>query len=399
MKIVDSMPAMQRQSAAWVRSGESVGFVPTMGALHEGHLTLIRRARKECQRVVVSIYVNPTQFGPKEDLAKYPRPREKDLALCRKEGVDLVFAPKGLYLYGHSTYVEETKKSEGREGAIRPGHFKGVATVVLKLFNLVRPTRAYFGQKDAQQVEVIEQMVLDLNVSVKIVVVPIVRDVDGVALSSRNAYLSTEERKLTAEFARLLQHAARKELESAEWLAESLKKVRGLELDYVEYAGGRLVATVKIGKTRLLDNERITVPCLDEGFTVATKSGRNASIAFVYLKGTKLRDGDYNGFCNITGSPIKPQSDVRKLLAILRRYKGRGKCRLVVLGSYREYQMTFPGKPPLLARIKVKKKGDSVGPLYAGSTQIGTAVIHEDTETEAERRKRSQYRLPKYTQF
>src|SRR5271155_4519127 len=139
MKIVDSMAAMQRQSAIWVRSGEVVGLVPTMGALHEGHLTLIRKARQECRRVVVSIYVNPTQFGPKEDLARYPRPRRRDLALCRGAGVDIVFAPKGLYFWGHSTYVEETKKSQGREGALRPGHFRGVATVVLKLFNLTRP--------------------------------------------------------------------------------------------------------------------------------------------------------------------------------------------------------------------------------------------------------------------
>jgi pantoate--beta-alanine ligase len=399
MKIVESMAAMQRQSAAWMRSGESVGFVPTMGALHEGHLTLIRRARKECQRVVVSIYVNPTQFGPKEDLAKYPRPREQDLALCRKEGVDLVFAPQGLYFYGHSTYVEETEKSQGREGAIRPGHFKGVATVVLKLFNLVRPTHAYFGQKDAQQVEVIEKMVLDLNVPVRIVVVPTVRDVDGVALSSRNAYLSPKERKIAVEFARLLQHAARRELAPLPWLREALEKVHGLTLDYAERAGDRLVVAVKIGKTRLLDNERMSSLGLSEGFTVATKTGRNASIAFVYLKGNKLRDGEYDGISQITGSPIKPQGDVRKLLAILRRYKGLGKSHLTVSGSKLEYQFDYPGKRPLRAWIKLKKKGSSVGPFYLGSKQIGTAVRYEDTETDAERRKRSRYRPPKYTKF
>src|SRR5271170_2013371 len=125
MRIVDSMEAMQRQSAAWIRSGETVGFVPTMGALHEGHLALIRRARKECKRVVVSIYVNPTQFGPKEDLARYPRPRRHDLALCREVGVDLVFAPGNLYLPDHSTFVEESQVSQGRDGASRPGHFRG----------------------------------------------------------------------------------------------------------------------------------------------------------------------------------------------------------------------------------------------------------------------------------
>jgi pantoate--beta-alanine ligase len=257
MRIVDSISAMQRQSAAWVRSGERVGLVPTMGALHEGHLTLIRRARKECNRVVVSIYVNPTQFGPKEDLAKYPRPRAKDLALCRKEGVDLVFAPENLYLPDHSTYVEESSVSQGRDGSSRPGHFRGVATVVLKLFNLVRPTKAYFGQKDAQQVDVVQRMVRDLDVPVKIVVVPIVRDPDGVALSSRNQYLSKEERAVAFEFARLLQQAAKKKNNAASWLSQQLKKTSGLKLDYVQLAGNRLCAAVFVGKTRLIDNERV----------------------------------------------------------------------------------------------------------------------------------------------
>ena len=405
MKIVDSMAAMQRQSAAWVRSGESVGFVPTMGALHEGHLTLIRRAHKECRRVVLSIYVNPTQFGPKEDLAKYPRPREKDLALCRKEGVDLVFAPQGLYYYGHSTYVEETEKSQGREGAIRPGHFKGVATVVLKLFNLVRPTHAYFGQKDAQQVEVIQKMVLDLNVPVKVVVVPTVRDPDGVALSSRNAYLSPKERKIAVEFAKLLQHAVRHELQSSQWLAERLKKVRGLKLDYAKYAGDRLVVAVKIGKTRLLDNERVTVPCLSEGFSIATKSGWNTSILFAYLKGSYLkggavRPGEYEGYCQITGSPNKPLGEAQKLLTFLSGYKKTfGTCHMSVLPTERTYHFHFHGKRPLWTRIKMKKKGDSVGALFAGTKQIGRAVIHEDEMSEKERRKRERYRPPHYTKF
>jgi pantoate--beta-alanine ligase len=206
---------------------------------------------------LVSIYVNPTQFGPKEDLARYPRPRHQDLALCRREGVDLVFAPKNLYLPDHSTYVEETALSQGREGATRPGHFRGVATVVLKLFNLVRPTKAYFGQKDAQQVDVVRRLVRDLNVPVKIVVVPTVRDPDGVALSSRNRYLSPEERVVAVEFARLLQHAARRKLRSEAWFREQIKKLPGAKLDYAERVGDRLVVAVKIGATRLLDNERI----------------------------------------------------------------------------------------------------------------------------------------------
>jgi pantoate--beta-alanine ligase len=257
MKMVDSMAAMQQPSATWVRSGEVVGLVPTMGALHEGHLALIRRARRECRRVVVSIYVNPTQFGPKEDLARYPRPRKQDLALCRKEGVDLVFAPANLYLPDHSTFVEETKCSQGRDGASRPGHFRGVATVVLKLFNLVRPTKAYFGQKDAQQVEVIRRMVRDLDVPVKIVIVPTVRDSDGVALSSRNRYLSPEERAVAVEFAQLLQRAAKRKINPAEWLIQQLKKTSGLKVDYVEWVGNRLCAAVFVGKTRLIDNERL----------------------------------------------------------------------------------------------------------------------------------------------
>jgi pantoate--beta-alanine ligase len=257
MKIVESVSAIQQQSAAWVRSGEMVGLVPTMGALHEGHLTLIRRARKECRRVVVSIYVNPTQFGPKEDLARYPRPRRQDLALCRKEGVDVVFAPNNLYLPDHSTYVEELECSQGRDGASRPGHFRGVATVVLKLFNLVRPTKAYFGQKDAQQVDVIQRMVRDLDVPIKLVIVPTVRDPDGVALSSRNRYLSPDERIVAVEFAKRLQLASKRKSDAAGWLKKELKKISGLRLDHVELTGNRLCAAVFIGKTRLIDNERL----------------------------------------------------------------------------------------------------------------------------------------------
>ncbi len=257
MTIVESMAAMQRKSAAWVRAGDAVGLVPTMGALHEGHLALIHRARKECRRVVVSIYVNPTQFGPKEDLARYPRPRRRDLALCRREGVDLVFAPENLYLPDHSTYVEEMVRSRGRDGASRPGHFLGVATVVLKLFLLVRPTKAYFGQKDAQQVDVIMRMVRDLNVPVKLVVVPTVRDADGVALSSRNRYLSPAERRVAVGFARRLQLASRRKQNPVAWLRKELSRTPGLRLDYVEMTGNRLCAAVFIGKTRLIDNERL----------------------------------------------------------------------------------------------------------------------------------------------
>jgi pantoate--beta-alanine ligase len=257
MKVIHSIAAMRRQSAAWVRAGEVVGLVPTMGALHEGHLTLIRRARKECPRVAVTIYVNPTQFAPGEDLARYPRPRRHDLALCRRAGVDLVFAPENLYLPDHSTHIVESALSQGREGATRPGHFGGVATVVLKLFNLTRPTRAYFGQKDAQQVDVIRRMTRDLDVPVRLVTVPTVRDSDGLALSSRNRYLSSRERAVAVEFARLLHLAATRKINPAAWLRARLKRVAGLRLDYVEPAGGRLCAAVWVGTTRLIDNERI----------------------------------------------------------------------------------------------------------------------------------------------
>jgi pantoate--beta-alanine ligase len=256
MKIVQSIAAMQRQSAAWARSGETVGFVPTMGALHEGHLELIRRARRECRRVVVSIYVNPAQFGPKEDLSRYPRPRARDLALCRKEGADLVFAPGNLYAPDHSTWVEEVERSQGRDGASRPGHFRGVATVVLKLFNLVCPTKAYFGQKDAQQVDVIQRMVRDLDVPVKIVVVPTVRDRDGVALSSRNAYLSPDEREVAVNFAIAIQVAANT-AQPAATLKRLLAKTDGLKVDYIVPGGNRLCAAIYVGKTRLIDNERV----------------------------------------------------------------------------------------------------------------------------------------------
>jgi len=257
MKIVQSIAAMQRQSAAWLRAGETVGLVPTLGALHEGHLTHVHRARAECEHVVVSIYVNPTQFAPTEDFTRYPRPRRRDLALCRKAGVDLVFAPENLYLPDHSTFVEETVLSQGRDGASRPGHFRGVATVVLKLFNIVRPTAAYFGQKDAQQVDVIRRMVRDLDVPVKIVVGATLRDFDGVALSSRNIYLSPEQRAVAVKFAAALQLAAKK-TSPARALHASLEKIAGLKIDYVTVVGDRLCAAVYVGKTRLIDNERIS---------------------------------------------------------------------------------------------------------------------------------------------
>lgn len=173
-------------------AGETIGLVPTMGYLHEGHLSLVRASRRENNRTVVSIFVNPTQFGPAEDLDRYPRDEQRDMELLEKEGVDFVFAPpsEAMYLPGHSVCVEETELSRGLCGAARPGHFRGVCTVVLKLFHIIRPDRAYFGEKDFQQFTIIRRMVRDLNLPVEIRPCPIVREKDGLALSSRNAYLS-----------------------------------------------------------------------------------------------------------------------------------------------------------------------------------------------------------------
>ncbi len=177
-------------------SPRPLGLVPTMGALHEGHLALVRQARQENAALAVSIFVNPAQFGPQEDLAQYPRDLNRDLELLRAEGVDLVFAPpvEEIYPPGFDTWVEPGALATSLEGAVRPGHFRGVATVVTKLFNLMRPDRAYFGQKDGQQVAVVRRLVQDLNLGLEIVAVPTVRDADGLALSSRNAYLTPEQR-------------------------------------------------------------------------------------------------------------------------------------------------------------------------------------------------------------
>ncbi len=231
----------------------SIGLVPTMGSLHDGHLALLRAARAENETVVMSLFVNPAQFGDASDLARYPRDEERDLEVARKVGVDLVFAPAAdeIYPRGFQTWVEVSKLGAMLEGTFRPGHFRGVATVVLKLLNVVRPTRIYFGQKDAQQVEVIRRLIADLAVEVELRVVPTVRDDDGLALSSRNARLTAKERAAALALPRAL---ATRDREAA--LAE-LASSNGLEIDYVEVADFDppvLAGAVRVGSTRLIDN-------------------------------------------------------------------------------------------------------------------------------------------------
>lgn len=197
MECIHEIDAVRNRIQSWRQAGETIGFVPTMGYLHEGHLSLIRQAVKNHDRVIVSIFVNPMQFGPTEDLSRYPRDFDRDSALCRDSGVDLIFHPEAetLYPQGFASYVDVTGVTERLCGRSREGHFRGVCTVVTKLFQIVQPDAAYFGQKDAQQLAVIRRMVLDLNMPIAIVGCPIVREADGLAMSSRNQYLSPQERK------------------------------------------------------------------------------------------------------------------------------------------------------------------------------------------------------------
>ncbi len=261
------------------RQGQTVGLVPTMGALHAGHQSLIELARAGADFVVVSIFVNPTQFGPNEDLSRYPRPLEEDLRRCRQLGVDLVFHPEPADTYppGYCTWVEVTGLQNGLCGASRPGHFRGVATVVLKLFNVIEPDFAWFGQKDAQQVRIIEQLVADLNVTVQVRVGPTIREPDGLALSSRNQYLDRSQRQHAPALYRALTEAAGR-LKEGERDSETLRRLLvqrieatpGAELDYAAVVdaftlqpsrriqGPTLLAlAVRFGGTRLIDNMRV----------------------------------------------------------------------------------------------------------------------------------------------
>lgn len=261
MKIVRSPQAMQRLALSWRRQGLRVALVPTMGALHEGHLSLVRLARRRADVVVMSIYVNPTQFGAGEDFDRYPRPFAQDRALAEKSGVDVLFAPRSLYAADDSTRVEECELSRGRCGNFRPGHFAGVTTVVAKLFLLTLPDVAVFGQKDAQQCDVVERMVRDLYFPVKILRAPIRRDAKGLALSSRNAYLNPEEYQRALALPRTLREAARSggadPVRVARRLLASIPNVR---VEYVEWVRGRLCAAVRVGRTRLIDNVACPAP-------------------------------------------------------------------------------------------------------------------------------------------
>jgi pantoate--beta-alanine ligase len=235
-----------------------VGLVPTMGALHEGHLSLVRAARAECDVVVLSLFVNPAQFSANDDLTRYPRDEEHDAQLAEREGVDLLFAPEPAELYpeGFATWVdvEET----GAEGKARPGHFRGVATVCLKLFNIVKPHVAYFGQKDAQQAAVLRRLVRDLNLDVELRVLPTVRDSDGLALSSRNAYLTPGERERALALPRALEAGRAAHARGENPIAAANAALNGLQPDYVELVeldGATVLASAaRIGPTRLIDN-------------------------------------------------------------------------------------------------------------------------------------------------
>jgi len=275
MKILSNLSELRtfRQSI----SG-TVGLVPTMGYLHDGHLSLVKTARKMCDVVIATIFVNPTQFAPTEDLSSYPRDLSRDLALLKSEGVDAVFTPSPEIMYPprFQTHITVNDVSQGREGAQRPEHFQGVATVVAKLFNMTQPHKAFFGQKDAQQVVVIRQMVRDLNFPIDIVIVPVFRESDGLAMSSRNVYLNTDERQHATILYRTLQHVAQ-HYDTSEHHPEKLKQLAEtfiqsetphLKPDYISFADAGTLdeltqsiekpvlvsLAVRVGKPRLLDN-------------------------------------------------------------------------------------------------------------------------------------------------
>jgi len=276
MKIITKFSILQKEIRKAKKQGKIVGFVPTMGALHQGHLSLIRRARRENDLVIVSIFINPAQFGPKEDYAKYPRNLRLDAQLCGQEKTDIIFYPgvKEMYPSGFNTYVTVERLSDVLCGKCRPGHFKGVATVVTKLLNIVNPDTAYFGQKDAQQAVIIKKLAGDLNIPVKIKIMPTLRERDGLALSSRNVYLSPAERKDALVLFQALELAKDRigggQRDAAKVIAKMrhlIEKKKTAKIDYVSIVGLNDLAPLKkitgscliaeavwFGKTRLIDN-------------------------------------------------------------------------------------------------------------------------------------------------
>ena len=276
MKWIVTVAGIREIISSWRREGLTVGFVPTMGYFHDGHLELMREAKKENDRVVVSLFVNPTQFGPNEDLKSYPKDANRDKLMAESVGVDAIFAPttEEMYPEGYQTWVEVEKLSNGLCGAGRPGHFKGVTTVVTKLFMIVMPDRAYFGQKDAQQLRVIRRMVRDLNIPLEIKPIPIVREPDGLAMSSRNVYLTPPERKAALVLSRGLAVVEKMALSGEREVAQLRQKMLEIlqaepmaETEYLQFVDDEnlepveqvqqpvLVAlAVRIGKTRLIDN-------------------------------------------------------------------------------------------------------------------------------------------------
>lgn len=274
--LVHTLADLREAVAAARHYGARIGLVPTMGALHEGHLSLVRASRRNCGFTVVSVYVNPSQFGPREDLAAYPRTLPADMDLLRRERADLVFAPSDAEMYpaGYATWVNVESEAQPLEGVCRPGHFRGVATIVLKLFNAVQPDVAYFGQKDYQQTLVIRRMVSDLHVPVEVVVCPTVREPDGLAMSSRNAYLSPAERQRALALSRSLEHARQllaSGVRDAETVAREMKTIidqaEPASIDYIALVDPRTLQpvaqihdptlaalAVRIGTTRLIDN-------------------------------------------------------------------------------------------------------------------------------------------------
>lgn len=281
MNLLRDASAMQAEALALRSAGRRIGLVPTMGFLHEGHASLIRIARARADIVIVTLFVNPTQFGPAEDLGAYPRDFDRDRAVCEAEGTDLLFAPEtpAMYAADHSVWIDETRLSRGLCGAARPGHFRGVCTVVAKLFNLTQPHLAVFGEKDAQQLRVIRRMVRDLDIPVEIVAGPTVREPDGLAMSSRNSYLSTDERRQATCLARALAEAKRLAAggeRSAAAVRAAMESVIAREssarIDYIDIVDDATLEPVKtidrpalaalavfIGKTRLIDNAVLTV--------------------------------------------------------------------------------------------------------------------------------------------